>query len=592
MEVVPVLDSTHAVITPGGTSILVGAPPEVLKLLIQGGVPRPSAVVLPPDPLFCYGINQASFDFLLYYHLFGPGGRRPRGPFTVVCDRGQLSRVETLVRHMLRGPSEAELIAWDTPPALRRQLLREMRLVSGETSLRPLAELAQVLPFQGERAQLPDGTSLLDLPTGEVEIRSGSDTVRVPRRAQRPTTLPLRFAELDRPLEGPRFGVQVLGGASGFCGSEWGSCFIVWIQGQPLVIDGTPYLEEHLRQLGLDAEQVLGYLITHNHEDHANALGALLSKHPVTLLTSGPVMAGLVPRLAAILGTAPAEIMRRLRWVPLHPGTEAPGEPLNFFGAELRTWYSVHTVPTLGVEITLAGKRIRLPGDTLWGRQLDPLLEQEILSAARFGLIQRSYGEADLIIADAGGPPIHPDPEEIHSLLGRSGQTRYLFTHLSETARQLLPPAEPGTAISLLPRPERVPEDLSGLIRSPLLREVSDRWLLALLYGGDILAPAEGEVDLPHGAVIPLAGELCVQDGSLSFRLGPGAVLIPELCGSARGVVRATCSRWTRLLLLPDALYEAFLAETGLEPRLSGALLDLRSESAVTPLPTTAGRPT
>ncbi len=565
MEAIPVIDSTHLVPLPGGRTVMVGAPPEALKVLVLWEFPSPSVVVVPPNPLFANGINQASFEFLLYNHLFVMNGLRDRVPFLVVCDPEQQAPLESLIRHMLRGPDDEEMARWRTPASHRRQLLRETTVVSGAVAAAELSTLARVIPFRSGCAELPDGTVIEELAGGEVRIACGAEAVRVPRRAQRRSQLPLYFADVERPAEGPRFGLQVIGSASGFSGAEWSSCYLIWINGQPLVVDGTPYLDEHLRRLGIEEEQILGYLITHNHEDHANMIGQLVSHRPVTVLTSGPIMATLVPRLSAILG-CPEEAARRLfRWVPLHPELDDFGAPLHWFGAEIRTWYSVHTIPTLGVDISMEGRHIRMPGDTLWGRQLEPLLKEGVISPRRCHFIQRTYEGADVIVADAGGGPIHPDPQEVQELLRQRSGCRMMVTHVSETARQYLPPADPGTEVVLLPREVRTADEAMALFGSPTLRRVPERWLLALLHGGTAVEPGEAVAAEGSCAYFVLSGCCALRAGGcFDLTIQRGDLFHASLLPGAHAPELRPTAPWTRLLRIPEPLYRAFLADTGL----------------------------
>src|SRR5512132_2488396 len=132
MEAIHVIASTHLVPLPGGGAVMVGAPPAALKVLVLWDRPFPNVVVLPPDPLYADGLNQASFEFLLYNYLFRLDGLRRRSPFLVICDPEQQSRIDLLLRQMLRGPSDAEMAAWKTPAHQRRRLLLETTVVSGE----------------------------------------------------------------------------------------------------------------------------------------------------------------------------------------------------------------------------------------------------------------------------------------------------------------------------------------------------------------------------------------------------------------------------------------------------------------------------
>jgi len=50
MEVIHVIDGASIVRLPDGRAIMVGAPPEAIKVLLLWGWPTPQAVVLAPDP--------------------------------------------------------------------------------------------------------------------------------------------------------------------------------------------------------------------------------------------------------------------------------------------------------------------------------------------------------------------------------------------------------------------------------------------------------------------------------------------------------------------------------------------------------------
>ncbi len=567
MEAIRLLDHTHLVPLSDGQAVMVGAPPEGLKIILLWEYPSPNICVLPPDPLFAHGINQASFEFLMFNYMFRAGGLRDKKPFIVVCDPVQKPRVDSIVRDILRGPSEEEMAAYRTPISHRRQLAHEMVVVAGPVAHIPAEQMARVVAFTDGVAELPDGVRLRR-GDGTVTIEHRGDSLEVERKAQPRSALPLYFADVKEPIVGSRFGIQVIGSASGFSGAEWSSSFIVWINGQALLVDGTPYLEDHLTQLGVEDDLIVGHLITHAHEDHANVVGSLVGRRKVTLLTSPPVMASLVSRLSSTLAIDSEQVRKLFHWVPLQPGLDQMGPALQWYGSEIRTWYSVHPVPTLGVEIRLDGQSILLPGDTLWGKQLDPLLERGDISRARYTLVQHSYQGGNLVIADAGGPPIHPDPQEVREFFenGPDPDRRILVTHCPDSARGFLQPAEPGMSVTLIPREERISEQATALYGSPLLRDVPERWLLTLLYGSRVVYTRENEtIPAFPGATFVLMGSIALLDGDepvhslergdLFHRDPLPEVLIPQF--------RST-STWTCLLQVPEHLYQSFLEANNL----------------------------
>lgn len=548
---------------------MVGSPPEALKVLNLWELPQPAAVVLPPDPLFCNGINQASFEFLLYNHLFIQGGLARREPFELVCDEEQAGRVTMLLKQMLHGPDRAELLRLGTSRAHADMLLSEIRHVNEAIASRSMDDLVRVTPFRGRRAVLRQGARLTLLPGDQLQIEAGGETVQVARVPTQREPLPLYFADVERPLVGPRFGIQVIGSASGFSGAEWSSCYIIWINGLPLIIDGTPYLDEHLARLGVENDHILGYVITHNHEDHANAIGQLISTRRVTILTSDAVMSSLVVRLTALLDCPESEVRALFQWVKLRPGFQDFGEPLHWYGADIRSWYTIHTIPTLGLDFQMGRHRIRMSGDTLWGAQLDPLVQQGLVAPGRAEFIRSTYNGADVLIADAGGGSVHPDPGEVQALIHNEGCGRVLVTHVGEDMRSKLPAADPGTSIALVPGEERSTDDATALFASPLLRDVPERWLLALLQGGELVHPPESPVDYGDDAIFVVSGLARVESsGSPEIRLERGDLFHPELASDLIHPRVTSAARWTRLLRLPAALFKALCADTGCSARL------------------------
>ncbi|MBI3910499.1 MAG: cyclic nucleotide-binding domain-containing protein [Armatimonadetes bacterium] len=570
MEIISVIDGAHLVALPNGRSLMVGAPPEALKVLLLWEWPTPQAVLVPPDPLYAHGINQASFEFLIYHHLFQGGGIQNRQPFHIICDADQRARLETLVRNILQGPTEAEMERWGTPAIHRRQLRLETEWVSGEMGRRPLADLVRVLSFADGKVRLPGEVVVRQREVGICEVGVGGRWVPVPRVAARRGTLPFLFAGPDATgMRGARLGIQVIGSASGFSGAEWSSCFIVWINGLPLIVDGTPYLDEQLERLGIEEEQILGYLITHNHEDHANVVGQLISRRRVTVITAPPVMAGLATRLSAITGRPESEVKRMVNWVPLYPELDRFGVPLHWYGAEIHAWYSVHTIPTVGIQVGLNGRRIRLPGDTLWGSQLDPLLACGVLTQARYEFIQHSYQDADLVVADAGGGPIHPEPREIQERLAQCTH-RILTTHIAPAARALLPNAEPGAAEVLCECRPVDPDDLLAMGCSPLLRDVPERWLPALYQAGEVITPELGQLVGERGAKVVLRGRLILRNGTQEqYSLCRGDLFYAPLARTVRWPALHATAEWNRVLVVPEETFAQMLAEI---PSLAGQL--------------------
>src|SRR5262249_14974117 len=154
---------------------------------------------------------------------------------------------------------------------------------------------------------------------------------------------------------------------------------------------------------------------------------------------------------------------------------------------------------------SLNGQRIRLPGDTLWGRQLRPFREAGSITAARADFIQSTYSGADVVIADAGGGPVHPDPQEVSAFQVECSHN-LLVTHAPAHDASALENVRSGAVFARQPGPEIQAADLLAVAASPVLRGVRETWPLALLTGGEASAPEPGEAIPVGGGMVVLHG--------------------------------------------------------------------------------------
>lgn len=67
------------------------------------------------------------------------------------------------------------------------------------------------------------------------------------------------------------------------------------------------------------------------------------------------------------------------------------GEPLHIHGGELRAWYTLHSIPALGIEASYAGKSIAISGDTMYSPEMfDKLHALGVISDGRRYVTQDS----------------------------------------------------------------------------------------------------------------------------------------------------------------------------------------------------------
>jgi signal-transduction protein with cAMP-binding, CBS, and nucleotidyltransferase domain len=118
----------------------------------------------------------------------------------------------------------------------------------------------------------------------------------------------------------------------------------------------------------------------------------------------------------------------------------------------------------------------------------------------------------------------------------------------------------------LHPKPDRLPEQATALLGSPLLRDVPERWLLAWLYGGEVVDPPEEAFDPPTGALVVLSGSMALLDGGRElYHLERGDLFHSSFVPHLRHPRLRSTATWTRVLQLPETLYRACSDESGLQ---------------------------
>jgi hypothetical protein len=99
---------------------------------------------------------------------------------------------------------------------------------------------------------------------------------------------------------------------------------------------------------------------------------------------------------------------------------------------------------------------------------------------------------------------------------------------------------------------------------------VPERWLLALLHGSRVVQPNGSALEYGEDAVFVLAGSLSLRaGGEEQYPLQRGDLFHRTLVPKMKQPELLSTAKWTRVLLVPHALYEAFLKDTGLGERLA-----------------------
>lgn len=222
----------------------------------------------------------------------------------------------------------------------------------------------------------------------------------------------------------PSFGVTVLGNSHGFDKSGSVSGYVLWINGRGVMIDPPPYSSATLEREGIRPRTIVGIILTHCHADHdAGAFQKVLTGSPVVVITTPTIYKSFIRKYAALSALSPALLRHSHRYKPA-----VIGQPLRFQGATFHFTYTLHTIPCVGFRVEWRGRSMVFTGDHFNSPEaIDMLQEKGVLSKARADdLRYLPLQETDLLLHEAGAPPIHTPLDVLEKLPDRVKKRMYV----------------------------------------------------------------------------------------------------------------------------------------------------------------------
>lgn len=123
--------------------------------------------------------------------------------------------------------------------------------------------------------------------------------------------------ELSPAFKLPRFGMTVLGNSHGFDPSGNTSGFVIWINGQGIMVDPPPHSSSLLRNSGIHPKTVTAIILTHCHADHdAGTMQKIITEDKIDLMTTKTVFQSLIRKYAGVSGLAPELLMQLVNFRP------------------------------------------------------------------------------------------------------------------------------------------------------------------------------------------------------------------------------------------------------------------------------------
>lgn len=445
----------------GDFAAQIGVYPETIKdtMGLPCGVPR---LFILPERLFdvTQGISIGELEFPVYYNFFLKGQKT-----VVVCQRSRFRAIVAVLKESVFGPSSLSLER-DYPPGHRLPAMRaEMaHFKDGPLTLRDLVEF-RIFDEQG-RVEVGGATISL----------VGNDRYRFERQGQvrdvtfRTPPRPAPGGETAQRFRPPFFGLTIIGSGHGFDPKQDTTGFVIWLNGRGVLVDPPVNTTRWLRARGIDRRLISDLVLTHCHADHdSGTLQKILEEGRINLHTTRTVLESFLRKYKGLLGLTGQQMRLLFNFHPVRVG-----ESVNIAGGSFYFRYNFHSIPTLGLEVSFQGKKMAYSGDTLYDPEtLQRLHREGLLSETRLHELLGFSWDADLILHEAGIPPVHT-PLSVLNALSDNIKERLYLNHLNASSipegsgLRMAPTGVDNTFVLDVPPPElwlaqRMLDVLSGV---------------------------------------------------------------------------------------------------------------------------------
>lgn len=418
----------------GNEIILAGAPPEVIKALMLKDLPQPSSILI-PDRLLIGDNLQNCTEFPLYHFLFVSGGLAKNKKLKIIGHHQYLKNNEELLRLTLLGPTKPELDKLGIDDELKEMFIKEsdyFALKDKDGKILGINSFIDNYPFDDQGKTQIDGITISRHQYNQFKFEWNNEEVIVNLETDEKQLPPYPVQADCTPNELCKFGIEILGGATGFSANSASSGLVFVYNGHYILIDCIPYLDHHLIARGIAKSQIKAMFLSHIHDDHCNLLPLLHTVNKIQIITTKEIYWMAIYKLALQLNRPISDIIHYFELVPV-----TVGKTLDYYGLKIKPHYTVHTIPTIGAKFFIQdhGKisSALISSDNQSLDDIQIMFEQGIVSESRFKLLLNLYGEeVDLFFADGGEGTLHGAPQD--ALVSKAH--RIIFFHLEKLPQE------------------------------------------------------------------------------------------------------------------------------------------------------------
>ncbi len=406
----------------------VGAYPETIKDTMTSSEGVPQIFVVPERLFDAYlGVSAAELEFPVYFNFYLKGRK-----LRFICRQKQLRPLIRVLKEAIFGPADFSLGEEYPAGAHVPELRKEMRWYKQDPKRKRgrlmLTDIVTPLVFDDKGQVEIDGHTLHDLGQDVYRLERNGESHQFSYRG--PGKVTFEEAPATERFHPPALGMTILGSGHGFDVRSLTSGFVIWIDGKGVLVDPPVHTTEWLRHSNIDGRCVEDIILTHCHADHdSGTLQKILQEGRVTIHSTPTVMNSFVSKYRSITNLSGRQFRQLFdfRAIPV-------GQSVNIAGADFTFKYMLHPIPTLGFSMIYQGRSIAYSCDTLYDPEaIQKLTEEGVLTPERAADLMDFPWNSDLIIHEAGIPPIHTPMGVLAALPDEVKKNLYL-THVSECA--------------------------------------------------------------------------------------------------------------------------------------------------------------
>lgn len=404
----------------------VGAPPETIKdsIRLYNDVPNIYCI---GDENFCFirGLNLSELEFPIYYNFF----IKKRKIF-IVGTKKQCNTLRNIMNLVLfgKGPVDLGIVSGDYSKSAKYKppnMKKEISFFANFTIDDMITFKHFDKSFKCEIGSVhinkeSDGFNISDL-----DAQGNSVTLKIPSFDSYQDFYKRPLVQMSPPgFNRPMFGITTLGASHGFDPRDNTSGFVFWNQGRGVLVDPPANFTDLLNKEEINPFYINSLILTHVHADHdSGTFQKILEQSRITFYTTNAIMRLWLYKYSLITGMSISEIKKLFDFVPVRIG-----EPVIIEGLEFSFRYMFHSLPTIGFTIKNHDFTVTFSSDHLnqpsFFRQL---LDEKVIDDDRYAEFMDFPWNSDIILHEAGIPPLHTSVDYLDSLSNDIKRKTYVY---------------------------------------------------------------------------------------------------------------------------------------------------------------------